>query len=94
MKTQKVLFHEDKYVDGKLTYKKGEKYDLPVETGTVERWLKRGATIVEDESPVVEPPKEKEISEDEALQALGGEEEVVNESVKKENKRANKPNKG
>lgn len=98
MKTQKMLFNEDKHVNGVLTYRAGEVYDISVDTGSVARWLKRGATIIE-EAPVQEPVKAVEeveqapVQDDEALAALGGEEEVVNEELKKENKKAKKSSK-
>lgn len=47
-KTEQLLFNEDKYVDGKLTFEKGKIYDIPVENGSFARWVKRGCTPVKD----------------------------------------------
>jgi hypothetical protein len=46
MKTEKLKFIQDGFVSGKLEFKKGEVYDVPVETGSVARWLKRGMAVV------------------------------------------------
>jgi hypothetical protein len=90
MTYEKMLFHEDKYINGELIFKAGETYDIPVETGSVTRWLKRGATIVER---ALEAPVENKPAEEKAPEVAPEEEEVVNEVPKKENKKAKKSSK-
>lgn len=100
-----MTFKEDKHVNGVLTYVAGEVYQIPVETGSVERWLRRGGVIVEakkeeveevlEVAPVVEAAPEvapvvEEVPEVEEAPAATPEEEVVNEAPKKENKKGNK----
>lgn len=61
----KLLFTQDGFVDGVLTFKKGHVYDIPADKGSADRWLRRGAILAPEvkppEAPVmapVEPPKE------------------------------------
>jgi hypothetical protein len=44
-----MIFTEDKYYNRDVIYKAGEVYEVPIEM--VNRWLKRGGSIVE-EAPV------------------------------------------
>ena len=46
MKTEKLKFIEDGFVSGVVEFKKGQIYDIPVETGSVARWIKRGVAVV------------------------------------------------
>ena len=39
---KKLHFKEDGRVNGEVVFEKGKSYDVPVETGSVERWLRRG----------------------------------------------------
>lgn len=95
----KLLFKDDKYVNGILTFKSGQVYEISDEHGSATRWIKRGAEII-DESPevsipVIEKKDETLVDEAEALASLGGdgEEEVVNKAPKKENKKEKKSSK-
>jgi hypothetical protein len=45
VKTKKMKFSEDKFVDGELMYEKDKVHDIP--EGSVDRWLKRGGELVE-----------------------------------------------
>lgn len=100
-KTHELMtFKEDKKVNGEVVFKAGEVYPVEIATGSVTRWLKRGGVIVEkgydpgnQDPTVVDTNSGEEIhSVEDALNALGGdEEEVVNEVPKKETKKANKP---
>ena len=80
----KLLFKFDAIVDKKIVYRKGQVYDISNESGSADRWIKRGAQIIE-ESPEKEVEATHETSEDS--------EEVVNEGPKKENKKEKKSNK-
>lgn len=71
---KKVLFHQDGYLNGVLTYEKGKVYEIDDTLGSASRWLKRGAEFVEDakeEAPVVE-------------------ETIANDEAKEENKKGKK----
>jgi hypothetical protein len=46
MKTEKLKFISDGFVSGRVEFEKGKIYDIPVETGSVARWLKRGVAVV------------------------------------------------
>jgi hypothetical protein len=65
MKTEKLRFTEDAKVDKKIIYHKGKIYDVPVDTGSSQRWIKRGIahTVVEEvKTPAVEEsPKKIEV---------------------------------
>jgi hypothetical protein len=87
---KKMIFKENKFANGELIFKAGEVYEVSEEGGSVARWLKRGGEIVENDSPAKAP---KEVSKEEALDALGEEEEFANEDSKKENKKAKKSSK-
>lgn len=62
MTTKKLKFINDGIVDGKVEFKAGEVYDIPVESGSYDRWVKRGAVEVE-ESEEKEAPKKKAAKE-------------------------------
>lgn len=53
-KNTKMKFSEDKMIDGVVTYKKGEVYEIA--EGSVARWLKRGGVIVGQEDQYIQPP--------------------------------------
>lgn len=48
MKTMKIRFKEDKFVDGKLAFEKDKVHEIPVETGSAARWLRRGGEEVKE----------------------------------------------
>lgn len=54
MKTQKLLFIGDARVDGKIIFEKGQVYDVPIETGSASRWIRRGVAIEYAEKEIVE----------------------------------------
>jgi hypothetical protein len=60
MTTKKLKFLVDGVVNGEVVFKAGEIYDIPVETGSVTRWLKRGAVEVEEVLDEVEKKTEQE----------------------------------
>lgn len=57
MKTTKMKFTEDKFVNGECVYQHGKTYDIPIVS--VERWLKRGGTIVGEKEQLVETEVKK-----------------------------------
>lgn len=66
-----VLFIEDGLVDGKIEFKKGETYELPVESGSYDRWIKRKKCIdahLAEKAPAkpVESEKSEEHTEQES----------------------------
>lgn len=89
MKTELMLFNEDKYIDKVLTFKAGHTYEISVETGSVTRWLKRGAVIVEREEVETPVVQEAEV----AIETPEIKEEVVIKEVKKETKKIIKSSK-
>ena len=95
MKTQKLYFTKDGFIDGVLVFAKGQTHEVPL--ASVERWIKRGATLepLEDEetTPVeptpVEPTPETEEEEtlEEVEETLEEEEEELPKAGNKNNKR-------
>lgn len=92
----KLLFNSDAIVNGKVIFEAGKVYDISNELGSYDRWVKRGATpveesedkkeegseIKEENEPTLEPKLEGDKEVDAGLDALGGsDEEVVNEEV-------------
>jgi hypothetical protein len=77
---KKVLFHQDGYLNGVLTYERGQVYEIDDTLGSASRWLKRGAEFVEEEAKVEVKAKQQE--EEEEL--------VANEEGKEENKKGKK----
>lgn len=70
MKTVKMVFQEDKFVDGEIFAKKGQ--HVEVQPGSVQRWLIRGGEIV---NPVVAdsaPTAEAQTGEDEGKKTAQG----------------------
>lgn len=83
----KLRFKEDKFVDGVLTFKAGEIYDIPEAGGSAVRWLKRGAEVVE-ETPVAPEVKAEVVEAEPEVES-----KVVNEEVKKENRKGKQSSK-
>ena len=81
MKTTKMKFSEDKFVNGECVYQKGKTYDIP--NVSVERWLKRGGVIIGEEKQILEP----ETPKTEAPKATVIGEEKVEEPAKPEVKK-------
>jgi len=52
MKTLKLKFNADAWYNGKLIYRKDSVHDVTTEGNFAQRWLKRGAEIVEEAVPV------------------------------------------
>lgn len=101
----KLRFKNDGIVNGEVVFEAGKTYEISNETGSADRWIKRGAEVVEevviqeDEIPVVIKEEDiVEVTEVDAIEALGSEvvEEVVIQETKKENKavKEKKPSKG
>ena len=61
MSTVKMKFHEDKYVDGKIFARKDKEVD--VELQSVDRWIKRGGTIVDSDPVEVEKMIDEEAAD-------------------------------
>lgn len=51
----KLKFHQDVYINGELFASAGEVKDVPEQGGSAQRWIVRGAQVVEDE-PVSDAP--------------------------------------
>lgn len=58
MTLKKIKFNVDMIYDGNVLYEAGKVYEVPVETGSFQRWLKRGAEEVLDNQEVKEDSKE------------------------------------
>ena len=89
MKTQKLYFTKDGFIDGVLVFAKGQTHEVPLTS--VERWIKRGATVepLEEEVTPVEPVLEEEVEE-----TLEEEEELLEEEeLPKAGNKNNKRNK-
>jgi hypothetical protein len=94
MKT-KLKFNADGVVNGKVVFEAGKVYEISNETGSVDRWIKRGAEVVLEEVVVesavsnVEPVVEVAVEEVvESAEETASEEIVVNKEDKKENKKS------
>ena len=79
MITKKLKFLVDGVVNGEVVFVAGETYDIPVETGSVTRWLKRGAVEVEEVLEV------KEVAEIATLEELVDFVEEEKENLEVEN---------
>lgn len=88
--TKKILFHEDGIVNGEVVFKKGEVYDIPVETGSAARWIRRGAEEVIEAVKVKEEVKTEVVIEESKLETV----DIANVEVKAETKRGSKSSKG
>lgn len=51
-KTQKMIFSEDKFVNGKLAFEKGIVHDMPI--GSVNRWLIRGGQLCDAKGKAID----------------------------------------
>jgi hypothetical protein len=100
MKTEKLKFIQDGFVSGKLEFEKGKVYDVPVETGSVARWIKRGMAIVFEQGeeaeviiPVLEVPSEDvleaPVEQIELEQEVQEEQEIAKKQPKTQNKKGN-----
>lgn len=64
-----LKFNSDAWVSGELIYKKGEIHNVPNDKGSADRWIRRGAEIIESISPV-EVKIESPIEEDTSIKAF------------------------
>lgn len=109
MTTVKLKFHKDTFYRDltKPEFIAGKVYDVSVENGFADRWIKRGAQIIEDvevvEEKVLEPVQDFSVEEEDLLgepsqtfEELEQElvEEVASPEIKEENKKGSKKIKG
>jgi hypothetical protein len=94
MTHKKLLFTEDAFINGELVYKKGEIYDIAVESGSYSRWIKRG--VAKPVGNVAEIWNVAEIGEgvlEESAPAIVPEvKEIPQEIAKPKTKKENKKN--
>ncbi|RTL04470.1 hypothetical protein EKK58_10435 [Candidatus Dependentiae bacterium] len=63
MKTVKLKFSNDMFYNSEVIFQAGKVYEVETEKGWADRWIKRGAEVVQDEVKPevkeVEKPKDK-----------------------------------
>lgn len=93
----KLKFSQDGWVDGKLVFEKGKTYEVPSETGSAERWIRRGMALPESEFPAEAPAQEapQDFSEvdEQTLENIAGDEGLMAEVVEEEDKPTKKKGK-
>lgn len=78
----KLKFHEDKWYQGELVYRKDEIAEVTEENGFAYRWIRRGAVKVEEEAAESTPS----LGEDKKPADLPKVKPVANHSNKNKNK--------
>lgn len=66
----RLLFKQDAKVNGEIVFKAGQVYEISNDKGSVDRWIKRGAVLVQEEVKKVEVAEvvtEVEVVEQEAI---------------------------
>jgi hypothetical protein len=82
MKTEKLFFTEDAKVNKEIIYHKNKTYDVPVETGSAQRWITRGiAHSVSDKVEVKTIEVKVEVPKEEVIVVPEAPEEVVEQST-------------
>ena len=92
--TKKMIFAEDKFVNGELLYNHGEVVEVPVES--VDRWLIRGGKLVEEgheDEAKLEALKESDEDGEELLQKTFEAEHVGEKEVESEEEKETKKKK-
>lgn len=94
----KLRFSQDGWVDGKLVFEAGKTYEVPTETGSAERWIRRGMALPEGDGPVEVPAQEapQDLSEvdEQTLENIAGDEGLMAEFVEDDKPAKKKGKKG